>query len=61
MSKRKKENNYRFNISGPKMVTKKSPFEKKNAFFLPMAKEKHIIELYSHWMQLEKEHLVKTF
>lgn len=48
MSKRKKENNYRFNISGQKMVTKKSPFEKKNAFFLPMAKEKHIIELYSH-------------
>lgn len=43
------------------MVTKKSPFEKKNAFFLPIAKENHIIELYSHKMQLEKNLLVETF
>lgn len=43
------------------MVTKKSPFEKKNAFFLPMAKENHIIDLHSHSMQLEKERLVETF
>lgn len=43
------------------MLTKKSPFEKKNAVFLPLAKENHLIEPSSYRSQLEKNHLVETF